>query len=119
MKRLKLILPLLFLFVAATTAKATLTLSVTSFTATSITMAISGTFDANTTGQQVGWFAIKHNWSSSSHVHTEWFTNTPTVTACSIVAGSVSYTTSTVYVANSSYSFADSIYIQNTTQSTA
>ena len=89
-----------------------------SYTKNSITLSINGTFAATTTGDQSGWIAIKNNWSGS-HVHTEWFSSTPTVTATNLVIGGIHYTPSTVFIGNSdSYAFGDCLYIENTTQST-
>jgi hypothetical protein len=83
-------------FVASACAEAELMLSVSNFTSTTITLTISGTFDANTTGNHSGWLAIKNDWVNNLGVHTEWFTNTPTVSNCSLVIGSMTYANSTV-----------------------
>jgi hypothetical protein len=103
-----------------TSAASGLTLTVSSFTRTSITLTIGGTIPTATIGDQKGWLAIKNRWQTNTGTHNEWFSGTPTVSACSVIIGGVTYTTNTTNIgASDAYNFGDCVYFRNTSQTVA
>lgn len=53
-------------------AHAGLTLTVDTFTTSELKFSISGTFDSDVSGDQQNWLAIKHNWSNSTGINSDW-----------------------------------------------
>ncbi len=102
-------------------AHAGLTLTVDTFTTSELKFSISGTFDSDVTGDQTGWLAIKHDWSNSSGINSDWlddslgFSEVPfaswTIVENSISIGGAAPAQSNV--AASGQAWGDSIYFQN------
>jgi len=53
-------------------AHAGLTLTVDTFTTSELKFSISGTFDSDVIGDQQDWLAIKHDWSNSTGINSDW-----------------------------------------------
>ena len=84
LKTLNLIGVLLFLSVVSNSANAALVLTIDTYTTDELSFTISGTFDADTIGNQPGLLAIKNDWSNNIGVHTELFASTISATNNSI-----------------------------------
>lgn len=73
-----------------------LTMTIDSYTTDSVTISISGTFDAQTIGAQPGWLAVKKSWETNQGVNTDWWSTTPTITANTIAFDGVAASTTTI-----------------------
>ena len=68
-------------------ANAALTLSIDEYTADSLRISISGSFDTSTVGHSPGYLAIKNDWINNSGTHTEMFLGTPDISLNTITIG--------------------------------
>ena len=102
-------------------AHAALTLTVDTFTTSELKFSISGTFDSDVSGDQQNWIAIKHNWSNSSGINTDWlddaigfsgvdFANWTVVENSITIGGAVPIASN---VAATGETWGDSIYFKN------
>ena len=81
---------------ACAQADAGLVMTIDSYTADSVTISISGTFDADTIGDKPGWMAIKKDWETSPNTNTDWFAGSitvPTISSNTIAFDSVAANT--------------------------
>lgn len=91
-----------------------LTFTIHKFTSDELSISISGTLDADVTGGQRGWLAIKGAWSTNVGRHTEFLTAMPTVTVNTItIGGRASTSCNPCIVWDASTTWGDSIYFTN------
>jgi len=76
-------------FLVCAQARATLILTIDNYTLDEVSLTISGTFDADTIGNNPGYLAVKNDWSNNTGSHTEWFSSTPSISSNTIIFGGV------------------------------
>jgi hypothetical protein len=76
-------------FLVVAQAQATLILTIDNYTLDEVSFTISGTFDADTIGNNPGYLAVKNDWSNNTGSHTEWFSSTPSISSNTILFGGV------------------------------
>ena len=76
-------------FLVCAQARATLILTIDNYTLDEVSFTISGTFDADTIGNNPGYLAVKNDWSNNTGSHTEWFSSTPSISSNTILFGGV------------------------------
>lgn len=86
--------------------------TIDSYTSSALQFSISGTFDADTTGDLPGYLAIKNDWSNNVGVHTELFGGAlnPSIVTNTISIGGVAPPT---FAQNGSLEFLDSLFFRN------
>lgn len=94
-------------------ASAGFVFTIDNYTTTELAFSISGTFDADTIGDNPGILAIKKDWSNNLNLHTELWAGAPTITTDTLKFNGIQHNTTINTVDDPNALYADSLWLYN------